>query len=226
MATKMNVYVADPNTVRDLSPDLLDEHGQLRVMPASYFKGTTPEERAVFCARQAVYGLLTEELVAWVKAFIGNRRAIEIGAGYGGLAQALDIHATDNHMQKRPEIASYYALHRVKPITYGKNVEELDALDAVRRYQPEVVVASWVTHKYEESRHEAGGNMFGVVEEDILKHCKTYLFIGNTQVHQEKSIWALPHVKLTPDWIYSRSINGSPDFIGLWGEIPETLPPL
>jgi hypothetical protein len=219
-------YVLDPKTFRDLSADLLDEAGQLKVPPASYFVDTTREERALFGARHAIYGLLTEELISWVKAFIGNRRAIEIGAGHGGLAAALNIHATDNRMQERPDIIQHYEMQGIKPIRYGKNVEELDAVEAVRRYQPDVVVASWVTHKYSEDRHEAGGNMYGVVEEDIVKRCRTYLFIGNTEVHKGKSIWSLPHVKLTPPWLYSRAMNGTPDIIALWGEIPPDLPPL
>jgi hypothetical protein len=219
-------FVIDPKNVHDLAPDLLDETGQLKVMPASYYAMTTPEERAMFCAKHAVYGLLTDELIAWVKKVIAGRRAIEIGAGFGGFAAALDIHATDNHMQARPEIMLHYAAHGMKPIRYGKNVEELDAVEAVRRYQPEVVVASWVTHKYDEKRHEAGGNMYGVVEEDIIRNCKTYLFVGNTDVHKDKSIWALPHRKFTPDWLYSRALNGTPNFIAIWGEVPEELPAL
>ncbi|MBC8737094.1 hypothetical protein F6X40_09765 [Paraburkholderia sp. UCT31] len=222
----IDAHIIDPRNLRDLATDLLDADGKLKVVPSSYFAATSREERAVFCAKNALYGLLTNELVAFVKSLIEGRRAIEIGAGHGGLAAALDIHATDNWMQAEPAIQEHYRSIGVSTIQYGKNVEKLDALEAVQRYKPEVVVASWVTHKYDEARHEAGGNMFGVVEEDIIKICETYLFIGNDHVHKDKSIWALPHVKLYPSWLYSRAMNGSRDFIAVWGKIPESMPAL
>src|SRR5690606_25860612 len=101
-------------------------------------------------------------------------------------------------------------------IVYGKNVEKLAAKNAVQKFRPQVVVASWVTHLYREDRHEAGGNMFGVDEEFILDNCEEYIFIGNTAVHASKSIWTRPHERHTPDWVFSRASNGSPDFVAVW----------
>ena len=55
-----------------------------------------------------------------------------------------------------------------------------------------------------------------VDEAAIVAACDAYVFIGNTQVHQHKPILALPHRRLTPSWLQSRAINGTPDFIGIW----------
>jgi hypothetical protein len=185
-------------------------------MPASFYKGTSTTERAVFGARHAIYGLPTLELVDWLKDKIAGRTAIEIGAGHGALAAALGIPATDNRQQEDPQVAAYYSLTRQAVVKYGQNVEKLDAAAAVAKYKPQVVIASWVTHKYREDRQEAGGNQFGVVEEDIIAACDTYVLIGNTAVHKSKSIWSLPHTKFEPDWLFSRAHNGSPDFIAVW----------
>ena len=213
----MSFTVIDPRDVRDLAPDVLSSNGIPRVMPAAYYKKTSLYERAVFGNRQGLYGFPTTELVDWLRVAIGGRTAIEIGAGHGVLAEALCIPATDSKLQDDPEIAALYSGMGQSVVTYGNNVEKLEAEQAVTMYRPDVVIASWVTHMYLESRHGAGGNMFGVMEENIISACQSYIFIGNRKVHAQKSIWALPHRIIEPDWLFSRASNGSPDFIAVWG---------
>lgn len=43
-----------------------------------------------------------------------------------------------------------------------------------------------------------------------------YIFIGNEHVHAHKPIWKMLHEKLTPQWLYSRAVNGSREFIATW----------
>lgn len=212
----MDAAILDTRGARDLAPDLLAPNGSLRVMPAAYYRDTTVVERAMFCQRYGVYGLLTDELIAWLRERIGGRSAIEIGAGAGHLAAALGIPATDSKMQDDPRVAGWYTAHGQPTVRYGPHVEKLDAKEAVRKYRPQVVIASWVTHRYRPSRHAAGGNAFGVNEEELIGRCAEYIFIGNTRVHAGKSIWSLPHELLEPDWLYSRAHNGSPEFIACW----------
>lgn len=212
----MDFRTANREGLRDLAPVLLDASGRLKVVPASVLGETTLEERGWFGVRHGVYGLVTTELVEHLRGFIGSRSAIEIGAGHGVLAQALGIAATDNRQQEQPDIKAYYALLRQPVVRYGDNVEKLDAMAAVRKYRPQVVIASWVTHRYDERRPRAGGNMHGVVEEAVISACEHYVFIGNERVHAAKSIWALPHTRSTPPWLYSRATNGSGDFIAVW----------
>jgi len=213
-----SIYIANPDTVRDLSSDLLDPEGQLKIVPSSLYSETTIQERAIFGMRHAFYGFLTIELVHFVKEFIHGRSALEIGSGHGGLARALGIRATDNRMQENEAIRRYYDALNQPVIKYGANVERLDAIQAVAKYRPSVVVASWVTHRYDPRRHKAGGNQDGVTEEDIINGCDAYLFIGNQRIHAGKSIWSLPHEIITPPWLYSRASNGSPDFISIWSK--------
>jgi hypothetical protein len=212
----MGVTTLDTRGVRDLSPDLLAPDGSLQVMPAAYYRDTTVVERALFCQRHGIYGLLTEELIAWLRERLAGRSAIEIGAGAGHLARALGIRATDSKMQDDPSVSAWYAAHGQPTVQYGPHVERLEAKEAVRKHRPQVVIASWVTHRYRPNRHAAGGNMFGVNEEEIIQRCEEYIFIGNTQVHAGKSIWSRPHDMLHPDWLYSRAHNGTPEFIACW----------
>ena len=201
---------------RDLRTAACDASGRLKVMPASFYRNTTPEERAMLGHATGAYVLPTLELVAWLRDRIAGRRAVEIGAGNGVLAEALGITATDSKLQQRPEIAEHYRRMGQPTTTYGPNVEHLDSDEAVNTLQPEVVVAAWVTHRYDEKRHEAGGNYWGVDESYVLSGCQEYLFVGNTQVHAGKSIWDRPHELLQPDWLFSRAINGTPDFLAIW----------
>lgn len=212
----MEAFQLDTDNTRDLAPLLLDAKGALQVVPADVLERTTPAERARFGVEHGIYGLLTEELIHFLQEFIAGRRAIEIGAGHGQLAAALGIPATDNRQQEEPDVKAYYEALGQPLVRYGEHVERLEAAEAIRVHRPQVVIASWVTHRYRPERHEAGGNASGVDEEAVIAACEAYVFIGNSRVHQHKSIWALPHRRITPAWLYSRSINGTPDFIAIW----------
>ena len=215
----MEAFVFNATNTRDLTPYLMDEGLEsLRVLPASFYAGTTAEERAVVGMKHGLYGLPTIELVQWLLLQIQERSAIEIGAGHGQLAKALGIVATDNKMQSAPEIQDYYKALGQTPVPYGDHVEHLDAEQAIKKYSPQVVIGSWVTHKYNPDKPELEGNMFGVDETAILDSCQTYIFIGNTHVHRNKPIWARPHQRIEPDWLYSRAVNGSKDFIAVFNK--------
>lgn len=170
----------------------------------------------LFGVRHGLYGFPTEELCSFLRVRIRGRQAIEIGSGHGVLAKALGIPATDNRQQEDAEVRAHYAAIRQPTVPYGEHVEKLDAAAAVEKYRPAVVVACWITHRFDPSRPDAGGSATGVDEVAIIASCDEYIFIGNERVHAHKPIWALPHEKLTPPWLYSRAINGSRDFIGIW----------
>lgn len=215
------VSVLDVSKIRDIGPQVLDANGQLQIVPAAVYRGTTPAERALLGHQNALYGLPTVELVEWIKNYIGSRSAIEIGAAHGVLAQALGIPATDNHMQDTPEMRAYYGIINQKTVPYGAHVERLDAVAAIAKYRPQVVVASWVTHRYNPERPEAGGNAYGVPEEVLLDAVEAYVFIGNHGPHKGKSIWSRPHRFIEQDWVFSRSQNNALDFLCVWEK--ETL---
>ena len=206
---------------RDLRPEVLNDDGSLRIVPASYYRATSPTERALLGNRAGLYGLPTSELIAWLEGRIAGRSAIEIGAGDGLISAVLGIPGTDSKMQDDPKVTALYKQIGQTTVPYGAHVKKLDAKDAIAQYKPQVVIAQWVTHQYKKDRHEAGGNIYGVNEEAVLARCEEYIFIGNEEVHKGKSIWNLPHEIFYPNWLFSRAINGSRDFIAVW---PGTRP--
>lgn len=170
----------------------------------------------MFGVRHGIYNLPTDELCAFLRHRIAGRRAIEIGAGHGVLAEALGIPATDSWLQEEPDIVAYYRAIRQPTVPYGANVEKLDAAAAIAKHRPQVVVGSWITQLADPRHPDKGGSARGVDEEQIVASCDEYICIGNQLVHQHKSIWALPHERITPPWLFSRAVNGTPDFIASW----------
>ncbi|HEV8364577.1 MAG TPA: hypothetical protein VGQ52_13765 [Gemmatimonadaceae bacterium] len=209
--------LTDADNIRDIAPDVLDADGRIKIMPASYYAGTTRPERTLFCVRHGVYGLHTQELVDFlrelVEMYAGS--AIEIGAGNGVLADALGIPATDNHMQERKDIHRLYKLAQQEPVRYGANVQRLDAITAIRCYQPRLVIGSWITHLYRPEHHARGGNMYAPDEREILRNCEAYVMIYNTRTHAQHPLLDIDHKRIAQDWLYSRALDGI-DCVGIW----------
>lgn len=199
-------------------PDLLDADGKLRLLPTAEYDRISPDSLQLWCHLNARYGLPTIELVAWLQKRIAGRNAIEIGSGSGDLAFHLSIPATDNKLQKRRSIQAYYQTIRQPIIRYPKFVRNLDALDAVKEYQPDVVVASWVTEWIDPSLPPppSGGNVWGVKEDEILAIGCEYILIGNQAVHGSKKIMAQPHQELALPFLRSRANHPELDRIWIW----------
>lgn len=214
--TPHEAWEIDPHDGENLAACLLDDQGQLRVVPAAQLASSSAQARLHFGVTHGIYGFVTLELVQHLQTIIAGRSAIEIGAGHGRLAAALGIPATDNRQQEEPALREYYAALGQPTVRYGDEVQKLDAAAAIAHHQPQVVVASWVTHRFLPDRPEAGGSTSGVDEEAVIQACETYIVIGNTHVHRHKPIWLLPHDLIKPPWLFSRAVNGSPDFIAVW----------
>ena len=199
-------------------PNLLRPDGLVDLRPADTFDAIEHDALRVWCNRNARYGLPTVELIEWLRALIGDRRAIEIGAGHGDFCRHLNIHGTDNKMQARPDIAAFYALTQQPVIQYPAWIEEIDAVDAVRRYKPDVVFGSWITHWIDPSKPmpEGGGNAMGVREDLILAEGVTYVMLGNLHVHRYKPIMRLQHKEHALPFLRSRASQPNLDRVFVW----------
>lgn len=209
----------DTHGARDLGKEALDQNGRLKIMPTDFYREASPTERSLFAVTNGLYLLPTTELVNWLHDLIDNRPALEIGAGNGALAKALNIRATDNHQQADPVIRDYYAALRQPTVVYGDNVEKLDALCAVEKYRPSIVLGAWVTHQWNPKEPERHGNAQGVDEIELLQQVDYYIFLGNQRVHSSKPLWddRPPAVYVeAPPFLFSRAMNGTPDFIAVW----------
>lgn len=214
----INGYVIDKSELKHdpAHEGALDDSGRLRVLPYSFWEQFSQMEIAAFCVARGFYCIPTTELVAWLHERIAGRSAIEIGSGSGVLAEAVGIAATDSKMQDRPEIRMLYQASRQTPVPYGPNVKEMDAREAISYYKPEVVVAAWVTHKWNEREAWREGNAYGVDEGRIIGREGEYIHVGNRHVHRNKPILDAEHEEFEFPWLVSRAMNGAPNFIACW----------
>jgi len=186
--------------------------GALVVVSVSDLEQFTQNELSYFCFIHGLYGIITDELIQDMRHEIDGRRAIEIGAGCGLLGAALGIISTDNFEK---ETTHFIEAHKEmgQPIApYGANVEKLDAIEAIKKYKPEVVVASWVTQSPEEGErmlrklssakrrelkalaNEKGLNFRQGIYEDAFHKLgvQTYVKYGNIGTHGKDRIRDLP----------------------------------
>lgn len=190
--------------------------GHLPLVPANYFDDLDFIPLRLFCHFKARYLLPTQELVDFLKTeLIGSRSAIEIGSGSGDLAQHLEIPATDNYCQTFPDVKRFYETIRQPTITYGQNVERIEALEAIDKYKPDVVIGAWVTQWID--KHEppppSGGSIHGIKEDELLKKVNKYIVIGAEETHGGKEILKYPHRKIAAPFVRSRRDD---NYIWIW----------
>jgi hypothetical protein len=192
-------------------------------MPAAFYRQFDQQDISGFCVRHGLYCLPTIELADLISRLIlqgsRTRSAIEIGSGNGALGKALGVPCTDSYLQNLPHIRALYELSRQPVVTYGAHVEQFDAKAAVAYYRPEVVIAAWVTHKYEASDAERGGNMYGVDEVAILQRIKRYIFVGHTGTHATKPLLDIPHQIIEGDFIFSRAFDPRGNRVFVWDHV-------
>ena len=191
----------------------IDKDNRLRLLPASEYLSQPPIVIQAVGNFTARYVFPTVELIDWLRQRIGTRRALEIGAGQGDLGRLLGIPMVDNFCQQRPEVKAYYAAFHQVPTFPPVEVERMDAVEAVKKYRPQVVIGAFITHKF---RGGAAGNEHGPVEEDIIANCETYIHIGNDVTHKAKAILGLPHESHCFDWLVTRAKNPSQNVIWIW----------
>lgn len=164
------------------------------------------EELRMFCHFFGRYFLPTIESVEILKKLIEGKHAIEIGSGCGDLARFLNITATDNYCMEIPEVKAFYEATKQPVTKYGSNVEKIDALDAVKKYKPDIVIGAWVNQWIDPyyPPPSGGGSIYGVKEEEILDLINTYILIGSEKIHGTKKIMKYRHVEIDGNYFRSR----------------------
>ena len=156
-----------------------------------------------------LYTFPTQELVNFLRSEIDDdpalepHTAVEICAGTGWIGRSLGIPVTDSRIQEREDVRDMYMRFGAMPIQYPEDVEQLDALSAVRKYEPEFVVASFCTHLFGTGSLKSGSS-FGVDTRWIVRHCARFYHIGNDDIHRRDPIMKMPHKRLSFPWLVTR----------------------
>ena len=202
---------------RSVDQDIRVAPLDIRVAPLSALEGIDLNEIQVWCVRNAVYQVPTQELVDNLRSLIGYRKAIEICAGHGAVGRALGIPMTDSYMQQISEVRAKLALMQQPTIDPPLDVERLEALEAVQKYNPEVVVGCFVTQLGTPDVPQS--SPYGVDENALLAHpsVKRYILVGNVDVHGQRRIMQKLHDSWGPDpCLVSRGFNQDLNRIWTW----------
>lgn len=198
---------------------VLDSNGRMKVLPAAAYGQFSMDDLRIWANMRGHYGFPTEELVQWLKERIGGRRAIEIGAGNGNLGVHLGIPMTDSYQQVDDEETKiYFAMYGITPTRPPADVEKEDGENAVRRRKPEVVVACYVTEKFQPRGNDitAKGNMRGIRYDYIIERCDTFILIGNEAIHGRNRALNIPHDTFYFSWLVSRALKPELNRIWVW----------
>lgn len=213
----MSVAILPNKDIGYLTKQLLDDSGTLKVMPAEYYSHISYDDLRIFCHLYGIYTLPTTELITWLRPQVVPDKTIEIGAGVGVVGRTLGIPITDScYMRDNKQVAMYYVAMGQPTTKYPLDTLQLDAISAVDKYQPEVVIGCWVTHKFDEEHPEFEGSMLGVDEGYILKKIHKYIMVGNRVIHGLKPILKESHKEYQFDWLYSRAADPSENVIYVW----------
>ena len=179
-----------------------------------------PMAWGIACGTKGVYQIITEELVDFINHLIKDKKAIEVCSGVGTLGRALSIPMIDRklHLDKRTDL--YYKAHHNElnqlP-NYPDDIIELTANKAYRIYEPDWVVACWVTQK--RLTGSKVGMAYGPIEEEFLKKSSyIHLGSGHLDIHQLKRINKFPHTIVEADWIVDRTGYKSTSQMRIWSK--------
>lgn len=144
-----------------------------------------------FCYEIAVYVYPTVELVKMLELYIelyadGDRnKVIEIASGNSRLFKHLGIKGTDSYCQQMPEVKQRYQDLFKRETTCNRppektGVEKLEALDAIAKYQPQLVIGCYATPSWDEELES--GNYWGVDYQKLLEEVRSFIMVGNEKV--------------------------------------------
>lgn len=214
--------VLDASRVAEVLPELdaaCMKDGRLQAMPADYYARWSQNDLSLWCVHRGLYCLPTLELVDFIRGQIDCEDALEIGAGNGALGRAVGIPLTDSYQQEKEEVRELYVDRLGQAVvSYGNDVERCTALEAAEEYRPRVVLAAWVTHRYNSKCPQLHGNMHGVDESKLLgkKYVRRYIFVGHERVHGLKPIMSKRHTTHRLPCLYSRAFDRN-DVVWIWG---------
>lgn len=201
--------VAIVNSKIDLKPleELLGINAQFFPVRYDRLKQFSQEAISLFCHKYALYQIPTRELIDFIKNEIQDDPTIELAAGNGCIGRALGIPMFDNYMQTWPQIIEHYKVIKQPVIQYGDDVVNIDGNEAVRKYRPLNVVASWLSQKYEQGMKN--GNAWGVDELQMFNDgIEKYIHVGNKLSHGDKKLFKHKKVKVYKfPWLLSRSME-------------------
>lgn len=209
------VGVLDSNISTENIRKVVMDGKDMRILPASVWQSFPWEEVRMLLHELGVYVVPTEELIDFLDKLIGDNSAIEICAGNGFIGRELGIPVTDSYQQQDDMTTKmYYQTFGQPTIRYPKDVIKLEANKAVDRFRPHTVLACYATHKW---RYDTmSGNDKGVDFNRMMRRIHRLILVGNTEVHKDNPLMALPHEEIVLPGLITRSVHPETNRVFVW----------
>ena len=209
----MDCHISSHRNISELEELTGATTGLIRPIPAKDVAKFGFLTLRLFLHKWALYTFPTTELIDYLADRIAGKSAIEIGAGLGVIGRALGIPLTDNKMQEWPEIRITYEMMGQPTIKYPPDIIELDAIVAAEQYKPDIVIGSYITHKWDD--YTQSGNWWGVDTVKLVHSVPEYLMVGNLNTHRnDPAMRYLDHIE-RHDFLFTRG-GREPSAIFCW----------
>lgn len=223
---------------KEIAKALCDSSGRIYPVPFSFIKKDTLDTLNMVMQAMGLYTFPTLELCEWLNSQIDDdpelepHSAIEICAGTGWIGRQLGIPITDIKNMDNPIVQNVMAETFSVPTIYADDTEQLEAMEAVKKYSPEIVIGSFVTSRKRVDKKDKrvaktvryvlpyGGNIdinlmdevrkeipVGVDVESIIRKVYKVILVVNTRTHLQESYFNLPHQTLSFPWLVTRGDN-------------------
>lgn len=220
----------------EIVESIVGKDGKIYPIPYSLIENDTLDTLNFVMQALGLYTFPTLELCEWLSSQIDDNpefephSAIEICGGTGWIGRQLGIPSTDVKNMENPLVQDVMLEQASMPTIYTDDVETLEASDAVKKYQPEIVIGSYVTSKQlvdkiDKKRAMTIGfympSFHGVIEQNLMDEARKEVKVGvdvkgicrkvykvilvcNMRTHRNESYISLPHQTLSFPWLVTR----------------------
>lgn len=234
-ATIIEPELVNHDRAKEIIESLIGSDGRIYPIPYFHIKDDTLDTLNLVMQTMGLYTFPTIELCEWLNEQIDDdpelepHPAIEICGGTGWIGRHLGIPVTDVKNMDNPLVQDIMLNSSSIPTIYANDVETLEASDAVKKYQPEIVIGSYVTSKQlvdKIDRRKAmtigfklpyGGVMeqnlmdlarkevqVGVDVQGIFRKVYKLILVCNMRTHRNESYIKLPHQSYSFPWLVTR----------------------
>lgn len=233
--TYIDPSLVDHDRAQLLVNELMGMDGRIYPIPYSHIKNDTLDTLNVIMQALGLYTFPTIELCEWLSSQIDDNpelephSAIEICAGTGWIGRHLGIPITDVKNMENPIVQGLMFNSLSIPTIYSEDVETLEASDAVKKYNPDIVIGSYVTSKQLVDKIDRKKAMTvsmrmpygGIINQNLMDIAKKEIQVGvdvqgicrkvykvilicNMRTHRNESYIKLPHQTYSFPWLITR----------------------
>lgn len=188
---------------------------EMKIVSAKEWNKFSWAEIRMLLHETATYVAPTLELCDYLDELIDDWRTIEICAGNGYIGRELGIPITDSCIQRDCfSVVMTYKLFNQPLIKYPRDIIKMEALEAVRQFQPHTVIGCYATHKY--SPETGDGSAYGVDFLKLLPMVQRLVLVDNLDKIATNPLMKFPHQEVKLEGLITRNEHAENNRIFIW----------